>query len=143
MGKEQSWSSLTPEEFPEVFFERFHRHAFRLERLDFYRAPMEAESFQRFIDGKPDDLSWRAGWLEMVRQAVAAGKTMARVHLLSEPWSRYIAFELTRIYPPAVAAGERIRITATGAGLPGHDFWLVTTLPAGCTTATESGSRSR
>jgi hypothetical protein len=55
---------------------------------------------------------------------------MQRVHVVTEPLTDYMRFELTWAYAPNVAAGEDIRIVPVGpdrpwpADLPHEDFWL-------------------
>jgi hypothetical protein len=71
----------------------------------------------------------KAEWLELVRSARAAGKRMERVHVVVEPLSDYLRYELAWWYADNVAAGEDVRILPTRprqwpAGLPRHDFWL-------------------
>jgi hypothetical protein len=66
----------------------------------------------------------------MVRAHRAAGKVWQRAHVVREPISDYMAYELTWEYGPHVAAGEDIRIIAVTAGewpadVPtAADFWL-------------------
>jgi hypothetical protein len=119
------WRALTPDEYADVFPGLFTQSAFRLEQLDYYRSLIEEEPFARYRRGQPDDLAWRRPWVDQVAQAVAAGKTMTRVHVVTEPWSEYVTFELTRTYRPAVDVGEDIRIVPRGrVQLVDHDFWL-------------------
>jgi hypothetical protein len=53
---------------------------------------------------------------------------MQRVHVVTEPLSDYLRFELTRAYPTNVLAGEDIRIltrdSASNLDLPDQDYWL-------------------
>jgi hypothetical protein len=121
----EAWTYLTPEEYAQQFPSLFTQSAFRLEQLDHYSSPDEAEAFARYLAGEPDDLSWRQPWLDLVREAVGLGKSMTRVHVVTEPWTPYIAFELWT-YEPAVVAGEDIRIIVRdGSPSIDHDFWLV------------------
>lgn len=119
------WRALTTGEYADAFPSLFTRSAFRLEQLDHYRSLVEEDPFARYRRGQPDDLAWRRPWLDLVAAAVAAGKTMSRVHVVTEPWSDYVAFELTVTYPPAIPVGEDIRIVPRGqVQLVDHDFWL-------------------
>jgi len=105
----------------------FRRSAFRLERLQAYFVPQEAELFATFKRGEnvkvPDDHPWPA----LVHNATGSGKTMQRVRLVTHPLSDYLRFELS-LYPRSVEAGEDIRV----ANLDDHtelvvckqDFWL-------------------
>jgi hypothetical protein len=108
----------------------FEHSAFRLEVLQHYAMPYEDESFRRFLADEPPVADPALDeWLELVGAARAAGKRMARVHVVVEPLSDYLRYELTRWYPFNVAAGEDVRILPTRqrlwpGGLPRHDFWL-------------------
>jgi hypothetical protein len=105
----------------------FQRSAFRLERLQAYFNPAEAEllaAFQRGEDVQvPDDHPWPP----LVHRATQAGKTMQRVRMVEHPLSDYLRFELS-LFPRSAEAGEDIRI----ASLDDHpeleacqeDFWL-------------------
>lgn len=101
--------------------------AFRLETRERYNEPEEDEPLRRFLAGKPD-YSWNEEWATMMRQRTAAGKRMARVRIVSEPYSEYTRFglDLARVN---VAAGEDIRYLprarAIELGLPEYDFWLI------------------
>jgi hypothetical protein len=46
------------------------------------------------------------------------------VHVVTEPWTDYIRFELTQSYPPNIEAGEDIRIITAPEPWPGPDFWM-------------------
>ena len=105
----------------------FRRRVFRLETLDYYDAPNEREPYARFLAGEPADWAWREPWKQIVRETRASGRTMSRVHVVSEPLSDYMQFELLRIYPANVDAGEDVRILGRkkARGLRGAgDFWL-------------------
>jgi hypothetical protein len=119
---------LTPEEFGAVFDSLFQRSAFRLELLDQYVAANEAEPFRRFLAGEPQDPAWRGPWQEFVRSSLSDGKQMARVHVVDEPLSDYLQFELTCAYPANVDAGEDVRILPPyrhpAVSLPSRDYWL-------------------
>lgn len=122
---------LSPEEFGEAFDGLFTRSAFRLELLDRYAAANETEPLRRFRLGLPQDPAWREPWKQFVRASVRDGKQLARVHVLGEPLSDYLEFELTCAYPANVAAGEDVRIldadrwtTLHTLSVPEYDFWL-------------------
>jgi hypothetical protein len=119
----------------ETAFDSFHRSAFRLELRDRYNIPSEAEPFQRFLAGQPHDPAWRESWTAFVRAALRDGKRISRVHVVREPLSDYLEFELTRGYPASVAAGEDVRILDLTVRapllLPDHDFWLFDDREAG------------
>jgi len=118
----------TPEEFGAIFDSAFRRSAFRLEVLDKYAVPDEAEPLRRFRAGEAQDPAWREPYKEFVREALRDGKQIARVHAVREPLSEYLEIELTCGYPANVAAGEDVRVLRRTSWphlrLPDHDFWL-------------------
>lgn len=63
----------------------------------------------------------------MIRDATGAGKVFQRVHVVEEPLTDYLRYEIGWSYAPNVAAGEDIRILPTKPGnrlaLPDHDYW--------------------
>jgi hypothetical protein len=120
----------SPVSFGEDFsgiFDWFGQSAFRLETLDHYAMEYEEEAVQRFLAGEPRDTAYIDGWLQRVRAAVGGGRRVQRVHVVSEPLSDYLRFEITG-YRLNVEAGEDVRIlprrTTDGLDLPDHDFWL-------------------
>ena len=108
----------------------FEYTAFRLETLQHYAVGYEDSPLERFLAGEPrppapvlDD------WNDLVRTATTAGKRMQRVHVVIEPLTDYLRYELTWAYADNVEAGEDIHILAVRegewpAGVPRHDFWL-------------------
>lgn len=118
---------MTPGEFDTRFTGLFEHEAFRLELLDQYDSPGTQQRVQQFLAGQPDDPSARAGWDAVLAEARTAAKVMSRVHVVSEPLTDYLRFELD-FYRGSVAAGEDVRILprtqAADLGLPGFDFWL-------------------
>jgi hypothetical protein len=118
-------------------FQSFRESAFRLETLQYYVLAEDEPRRQAFREGRP--LPARPGKTEsmrMVREAVAAGKRVHRVHVVDLPLSDYIRYELA-VYSENVAVGEDVRIARRTAH-PGlqdldTDFWLFdaeTTRPA-------------
>jgi uncharacterized protein DUF6879 len=110
-----------------ALFRTFEHTAFRLEVRERYNAPREVQSFQKFLDGNPDNLEWAESWFSMIRDATAAGRLFSRVRVVSVPLSDYSRFGLYASQF-TTAAGEDIRYvdreTADKAGLPNHDYWL-------------------
>jgi hypothetical protein len=103
------------------------RSWFRLETLQRYDVEYERDALAAFLRGEPIDTASGA-WQTMIRDHVAAGRELMRVHVLEEPLSDYVRYEL-HAYAPNVDAGERVHVipVARGtwpAGVPGHDFWL-------------------
>jgi len=117
------------EEFYQLFHD-FGHTAYRLEALQSYAVDYEEGLLSRFLAGEtqPADPS-RDAWMALVRNAVASGKHMRRVHAVIEPLSDYLRYELTW-YADSVAAGEDVRILPIAsaadwpADLPRGDYWL-------------------
>jgi hypothetical protein len=118
---------------------------FRLESLDWYDAPNEREPYARFLAGRPVDPAWREPWKRLVREVRASGRTMQRVHVVSEPAADYIRFELLHVYPANAEAGEDVRILGRpdAASLPAMDFWLFDDDLAAVLSYDEAGAVSR
>ena len=102
-------------------FETARHSTFRLETLPFYAGD---PNFDRWLVGEPwQDTESKAHWCDLVRRRTAGGVAMQRVHLVTEPLSDYLRFELEWSYPPNVKAGEDVRVLVAdywGA----TDFWL-------------------
>jgi hypothetical protein len=111
----------------------FARSAYRLETLDWYTSPATEARLARFLAGEAVTPAEREGWLSMLRRDRAAGKTIARVHVIAEPLTDYLRYELA-CYESSAAAGEDIRILPAGAAagldLPDFDYWLFDDLRA-------------
>lgn len=118
---------MTPHEFDTQFMDLFEREAFRFEQLDLYDSPGTQDRVRRFLAGEPDDPAARTGWDALLTEARRTGRTISRVHVISEPPTDYLRFELG-FYRGSVAAGEDVRILprpqAAGLDLPRFDFWL-------------------
>jgi hypothetical protein len=100
---------------------------FRLETLQRYDAAYERDDFAAFLRGEP--ITTTPGpWQAMIRDHVAAGRQLVRVHVIEEPLTDYIRYELNA-YGPNVEAGEDVRLIPVRGGtwpaeLPRHDYWL-------------------
>lgn len=94
---------------------------------DRYDESDESGSLAKYLAGEPDDLPWMQEWLDLVRDATAAGRQFARVRVVSVPLTDYSRFGLW-CAQFANDAGEGIRYLpreqADAAGLPTHDYWL-------------------
>src|SRR5215831_4275472 len=105
----------------------FKHSAYRLELLDEYDSPKTRIRVARFLADQPDDAEVRAYWDRVVGEARRVGKTMQRVHVITEPLTDYLRFELA-FYRGSVLVGEDIRLLpgylAAGLDLPGFDYWL-------------------
>jgi hypothetical protein len=119
---------LTLDQLVENFTSLFHERAYRLETLDSYDAPNEREPYARFLAGLPMKPGWRQSWKQLVGDVLGSGRSIARVHVVTEPLSDYMRFTLLYGYPANVEAGEDVRIIgraqARVAGLPDTDYWL-------------------
>lgn len=137
-------STLTPELFSGRFGDLFTETAFRLELLDSYVAANETEPYRRFLLGEDPDRAWREPWKRFVRQGLRAGRSMARVHVVTEPLTDYARFELSCVYPANVEAGEDVRIlprtAAVRLDLPDRDYWLFDSRRAGVMTYDSAGN---
>jgi hypothetical protein len=116
----------------EEFFQLFLASAWRLEALPAYGTAESDPAFAGWLErGHLPPLAKRPAkqaWMAAVRAAVAGGKRLGRVHVLRQPLTPYLAYEL-QTYPENVEAGEDVRI----ADLDEHpelarfdrDFWLL------------------
>jgi hypothetical protein len=109
-------------------FENVQRSWFRLETLQVYSVEYERDEYDRFIatgrlDRPVND------WQKMITRHTEAGRTLQRVHIVVEPLSNYLRYEVAA-YQLNDHAGEDIRLIPVSAnswpeGLPtGRDFWL-------------------
>ena len=113
-------------EFDRLFTD-IRRSWFRLETLQRYNDDYEKDDFEAFLRGQHIDAA-PGPWQAMLREHVAAGRELARVHVIEEPPSDYMRFELAT-YPLNVAAGEDVRVLPVRRGewpadVPRHDYWL-------------------
>lgn len=106
-------------------FDNFRHSAFRLETLQHYAIPDEDEGLRAFREGlpRPERSVRTSDWLRRVALSTAAGKSWSRVHLIQEPLSEYLRYELVS-YVESAAAGEEIRLAWWAADLAVGDFWL-------------------
>jgi hypothetical protein len=119
--------NLAGDEFADRFT-TFRHTAYRLETLQSYDVPQEEEPLAAFLAGDPVSFGpSKDGWTAVIAEAVAAGKSFRRVHVVTEPLSDYLRFEM-QSYRPNVEAGEDVRILPVAPGrwpdLPRHDYWL-------------------
>lgn len=118
---------VTDEQFEELLVTGFSREAIHLETRDAYGTEVELPYMARWTRGERDDLEWLQGWCATLREHIAAGRSVRRARIVSEPlsdyqhWSRSIAV-------PMVEAGEDIRWVprrlASSLAVPGNDFYL-------------------
>ena len=103
---------------------------FRLETLQAYAVAEERDEYEEFLRtgrlDSPGDVKWR----EMISGHVDAGRSLQRVHVIEEPLTDYVRYEIAE-YVRNREAGEDIRLLPVPAGdwpegLPqGTDFWLL------------------
>jgi hypothetical protein len=109
----------------------FATSAFRLETRQLYTTDAEAGVFAAWrADGRiPDaDDPLIAGWTQIIRAHTESSAQMRRVHVVSQPLTEYLRFELAlqRIY--SVPAGEQFRVVDAAAYpdlAAADDFWLL------------------
>ena len=114
-----------------VQFREFSYTAYRLETLQSYAGSGEDEDLAAFAAGRPEPGSpEKDEWTAMIAANHRAGRIQQRVHVVTEPLTDYMRFELTWAYAPNVAAGEDIRIIPGYRDgewpypLPQFDYWL-------------------
>jgi hypothetical protein len=117
---------IDPAWFLDHFTELFEHTSYRLEALDYYDDPGEREALRGFRDGRP--VPRNQWWIDFIRQARREGKVMSRVHVVSEPLSEYMEFEIAAYQANGYSAGEDVRIlprtqAAEIDGVP--DYWLM------------------
>ncbi len=122
---------LIPPGVPEfrALFDRFEHSVFRLETLQTYQGSRERDLLAEFLAGRsrPVDQT-KADWVSMIAANVRVGKAVQRVHVVREPLTDYLRFELTWGYELNAETGEDIRLVpirdAWPRELPQHDYWL-------------------
>ena len=119
--------SVTSAEFNRLFTS-FQHTAYRLETLQRYDVSYEEETYAAFLTGQssPPDAA-KSEWASIIADGVQDGKSFQRVHVVTEPLTDYLRYEIGWSYGPNVAAGEQIGIIAgepSELGLPGRDYWL-------------------
>jgi hypothetical protein len=106
----------------------FERGFVHLETRDTYGTEVEQPQIAKWRAGEPDDLAWMRDWCDNLRRKAAAGASMRRAHIVSEPLSEYQRW-VHGITGPMVDAGEDIawvprRLVSTIA-IPGNDYYLL------------------
>lgn len=123
---------MTPEEFDRSF-DQFEVSAFRLETLQHYAVSAEDARMRAFREGTPrPERSVRTSpWLQRIAATTMAGKSWRRLHLISEPLSEYLRYELIG-YGESCACGEQIRLAYPPDEGPALvDFWLFDSATSG------------
>ncbi len=107
----------------------FQREALHLEMRDVYAAA-DHSRFRRWLAGEAfvleAEAEWWRPWREMMGRHQAAGKTLRRLRIVSEPVTDYIRFEWLDA-AELVKAGEDVRWLprqqVSDLLLPGNDLW--------------------
>ena len=121
---------LTETELDELW-DGLEREAFRLETLDSYSVPHEADVVRRYFAGEPyDETDFARGWADYVAGMTARGVTYHRVHVVHSPLSEYLRYECEWGYTRYTQRGERAYILDTAEvarprDVPDYDFWLL------------------
>ena len=118
--------SITAEEFDRLT-SGFTTTAVHFETRDAYGTAVELPYLALWKAGEPDDLGWLQDWCDTLRGHVAAGRSMRRARVVSEPLSEYQRWSYS-IAQPMVDAGEDIRWVSrrlvSSIGMPGNDYYL-------------------
>lgn len=107
---------MTEEELTRLF-DTFERSVFRLEQLQRYLVPQEAEQLEAFKASRGVTLATAETdpWLARVAADVAAGKTWTRVRIVEHPLTDYTLYEL-QVYQETAVLGEWIGVADRAAG---------------------------
>ena len=116
-------------EYRDSLIAGFQREALHLEMRDVYAAA-DHSRFRRWLAGQAFTLEaeaeWWRPWREMMGRHQAAGKTLRRLRIVSEPVTDYIKFEWLDA-AELVKAGEDVRWLprqrTSALLLPGNDLW--------------------
>jgi hypothetical protein len=108
-------------------FDAMRQEAWRLETLPVYRVPQEEGAIRRFLDGEPVTREATQPWFDRVKGYVDDGRSVGRVHVITQPLTNYLRFEFEH-YRHNIQAGEAVRIldvTNRPNPLDGvQDFWM-------------------
>ncbi|MFC7528267.1 DUF6879 family protein [Actinoplanes sp. GCM10030250] len=117
---------LLRDDFDDLF-RTFERSAFHLEVADVYHTDEESEPIRRFLSGEPDDFAWQRPWLDLIRNATAAGRSVRRLRVVTVPHVDYTRWLLS-ISALNEDAGEQIRWLprhlVNGLPITADDFWV-------------------
>ncbi|WP_330228807.1 DUF6879 family protein [Nocardia sp. NBC_00508] len=119
-------TSISDDEFDRLLSD-FDRESLHLETRDAYGTAVELPHMAKWAEGEHDDLEWLQGWCSTLRNHVAAGRSVRRARIVSEPLSDYQRWSYG-IAQPMVDAGEDIRWVprrrVSSLAIPGNDFYL-------------------
>jgi len=102
---------------------------FRLEYLQEYNVPEEAEFFEQYKKtGGIDTKDLMQEWWDFLKQKNDKGVIMQRVRLVKKPITKYLEWEL-KVYKETARYGEEIKLLPEYKSTPEldelGDFWLV------------------
>jgi hypothetical protein len=119
-------ASIAEAEF-DALLRTFEHDAIHLEMRDAYGTAVELPHMAKWAAGEPDDLEWLQDWCGTLRLHVAAGRSVRRARVVSEPLGDYQRWSYS-IAGPMVEAGEDIRWVprrlVSSIAFPGNDFYL-------------------
>jgi hypothetical protein len=82
-----------------------------METLQSYQVAPEDALFSAFMEGRPLPYSTESSaWLRRITDYTGSGRRMSRVHVVDEPLTDYLRFEL-EVYRINQSAGEEVFIT--------------------------------
>jgi hypothetical protein len=101
---------------------------YRLETLQAYDVAYERAQYAAFLAGEAIDLT-PGPWQVSVGRHRSASRAVERVHVVTEPLTDYLRYEMATSYRRNRAAGERIGIIPATPGhwpsdVPTRDHWL-------------------
>jgi hypothetical protein len=118
---------VSDDEFGGLLRAGFTTEAAHLETRDAYGTAVELPYMAKWAAGEPDDLEWLQGWCATLREHAAAGRSVRRARVVSEPLSDYQRWSHSIAWP-MVDAGEDIRWVprrlVSAVAMPGNDFYL-------------------
>lgn len=118
---------ITEDAFNELLTE-FKHSSVHLETRDAYGTEVELPHMAKWKRGEPDDFEWLQEWCTELAEHVAAGRTVRRVKIVSEPLSDYQRW-VYDVFTPIVAAGEDVRWLprrrVSALRIPGNDYYLL------------------
>lgn len=98
-------------------YRTFAHEAVRIEALQHYVVRGDEERQRAFREGRPlPSRPDKQASVQIISDAVRAGKAISRVHVIERPLSDYVRYEL-EAYAENEAAGERVWIAERGPDL--------------------------
>lgn len=116
----------------DALFDQFEESAFRLETLSFYESRSDGLALRAFLRGVPMPTWDREtdDWRRRLRVTTAAGISWKRVHIIPEPLTPYLRYEIEWGYYYNAEAGEQIYMLRddhplAAEGFDITDYWLL------------------